>query len=175
MFPPATLTEMAQRSALSVCVDGEPCGGMGAVGGRPGVNGKTVERVCRTLGSGCQGDARRRPVIYQSFLRPQSTHRSSPAVTASVAHISLAPRQSVVLFLTQSKKKMILKQKKEVLGLESEHGNSSCLRFRVLRLPGPCRWLPAVFVPRGRSRASPLRRPDRPVRLPRRLHRRPAL
>lgn len=112
MFPPATLTEMAQRSALSVCVDGEPCGGMGAVGGRPGVNGKTVERVCRTLGSGCQGDARRRPVIYQSFLWPQSTHRSSPAVTASVAHISLAPRQSVVLFLTRSKKKMILKQKK---------------------------------------------------------------
>lgn len=112
MFPPATLTEMAQRSALSVCVDGEPCGGMGAVGGRPGVSGKTVERVCRTLGSGCQGDARRRPVICQSFLWPQSTHRSSPAVTASVARISLAPRQSVVLFLTQSKKKMILKQKK---------------------------------------------------------------
>lgn len=104
MFSPATLTEMAQRSALSVCVDGEPCGGMGAVGGRPGVSGKTVERVCHTLGSGCQGDARRGPVIYQSFLWPQSTHRSSPAVTASVAHISLAPRQSVVLFLTQSKK-----------------------------------------------------------------------
>lgn len=79
------------------------------------------------------------------------------------------------LFDAVKKKKMILKQKKEVLGLESEHGNSSCLRFRVLRLPGPCRWLPAVFVPRGGSRASPLRRPDRPVRLPRRLHRRPAL